>query len=286
MKLGVYTCMAPDLPAERLADILHEIGFRYVEWVIGYDKAIWDTTSQWHIRENCLNEDIPKFIDLCEKDELKIIGLGGAVSIFEPERLKTVFNASAKLSCPQVRIVSANYDGSVPYPEIFKNARKVLPEVIRIGKDTGVKPLLELHARTIIPSASAAARLLDGFDPKDIGIIFDPGNMLHEGYEQWQMGMEILGPYLAHVHIKNYGWYEKYAENGKKIWTLSSTTLGEGIANYSNIISALNKTGYQGTLSLEDFRGGYRCIPKGTTTKEILQEDFTYMKSILGEKIY
>ena len=39
----------------------------------------------------------------------------------------------------------------------------------------GVKLLLETHMDTIVPSASAVYRMICGFDPRCIGVIYDPG---------------------------------------------------------------------------------------------------------------
>ncbi|GIX08239.1 MAG: hypothetical protein KatS3mg115_2642 [Candidatus Poribacteria bacterium] len=44
------------------------------------------------------------------------------------------------------------------------------------------------------------------FRPEQVGVIHDAGNMVHEGFENYQMGCELLGPYLAHVHVKNAAW--------------------------------------------------------------------------------
>lgn len=56
---------------------------------------------------------------------------------------------------------------------------------------------------TLISSPSAAYRALEGFDPAHIGLIFDPGNMVNEGFEDYQKSFELLGDYIAHIHIKN-----------------------------------------------------------------------------------
>ena len=45
---------------------------------------------------------------------------------------------------------------------------------------------------TISCSAGLAHRLVNGFDPDHIGVLFDPGSMVHEGYESYRMGMELL----------------------------------------------------------------------------------------------
>lgn len=59
---------------------------------------------------------------------------------------------------------------------------------------------------TLISSPSAAYRALEGFDPAHIGLIFDPGNMVNEGFEDYQKSFELLGDYIAHIHIKTASW--------------------------------------------------------------------------------
>jgi len=44
------------------------------------------------------------------------------------------------------------------------------------------------------------------FDLRYIGIIYDLGNMVHEGYENYKLGLELLGDYLSYVHVKNAVW--------------------------------------------------------------------------------
>ena len=65
---------------------------------------------------------------------------------------------------------------------------------------------IETHFGNIAASASLAHRLVSQFDPQFIGVVYDPGNMVYEGYECWRTGFELLGPYLHEVHAKNATW--------------------------------------------------------------------------------
>lgn len=277
MKLGVYSCMTPDLQAEELCPALQENGYEAVEWTIGYRKAVWDPSSEWHVRFSHLDEDIPRFRRLSREYNLPIAGLGSIVSIHDTDLFPQVLDVAARLECPQVRLVSRGYNGSQSYRTLFDEARRALENVEKVSASTGVKALIEIHMRTIVPSASAAYRLVEEFNPEHVGVLFDPGNMVHEGMENWQMGMELLGPYLAHVHVKNYGWFRDKQSD----WAPETTPLDEGIADYGSIIQSLRKVGYDGYLCLEDFRGGYGCVPEGITTREKLAEDFLFMFRIM-----
>ena len=75
---------------------------------------------------------------------------------------------------------------------------------------------MEIHHETIVPSASARAGSSMGFDPASVGAIYDPGNMVWEGHEQYRLGLETLGPYLAHVHAKNTGWRQTGGADGSR----------------------------------------------------------------------
>jgi sugar phosphate isomerase/epimerase len=116
-----------------------------------------------------------------------------------------------------------------------------------------VKAAIEIHMGTIAPSASAVRRLLEGFDPEAVGAILDPGNMIHEGYESWSLAAAILGPYLAHVHVKNALWrLEDRPAGGPWRWSPKAARLREGAADWREILRVLREADYDGFLTVED----------------------------------
>jgi sugar phosphate isomerase/epimerase len=103
-------------------------------------------------------------------------------------------------------------------------------------------------------------------------VLFDPGNMAKEGYEDWRMGIQIIQKYLAHVHVKNCVWKKTgHRPDGSAIWERFWETPMEGMADWPTIVAELKAVGYNGWLSLEDF------APMGTeeklaTNKRFLEE--------------
>ena len=106
----------------------------------------------------------------------------------------------------------------------------------------------------ILASASAAHRLLCGCRPEDMGVIYDPGNLVYEGYENYKKAFEMLGDYIAHIHIKN-GMLkpEGTDENGVRQWKRSWTPLKEGSADLKKLFRVMKEMNYQGNISVEDF---------------------------------
>ena len=106
----------------------------------------------------------------------------------------------------------------------------------------------------MISSASSALRVLDGFDPEYFGLIYDPGNMVYEGYENYDIGFQMLGKYLAHVHVKNAALTPAGEDEfGATKYNQSWMPMKKGSANLAALIKALKKVGYDGWLSVEDF---------------------------------
>jgi sugar phosphate isomerase/epimerase len=138
------------------------------------------------------------------------------------------------------------------YEELFAAAREFLEGVEDLARSHGVKALIEIHHRTICPSASLTHRLVSAFDPDLVGVILDPGNMAQEGFEDYRIGAELLGPYLAHVHIKNSA-FERPAGGG--VWEARWAPLEDGVVDFGPVFEALEIVGYDGWLVMEDFSG-------------------------------
>jgi sugar phosphate isomerase/epimerase len=123
-----------------------------------------------------------------------------------------------------------------------------------MARSFGVRALVELHHRSLLPSASAAAAFLSGCDPQHVGVIHDAGNMVYEGFEQYRLGLETLGPYLGHVHLKNARWRTVgQRPDGSTEWQAEAAPLAAGIVDVAALIRALRQVGYDDWVSFEDF---------------------------------
>jgi sugar phosphate isomerase/epimerase len=164
------------------------------------------------------------------------------------------------------------YDPARPYWEQFEGFREYLRQAEPMLRKHGVKLLIETHHGMLVSSASSALRLLEGFDPDYFGVIYDPGNMVYEGYENYQLGFEMLGKYLAHVHVKNAALVPDGEDAfGATVYKKEWMPLHKGAANLFALIQALKKVGYDGVISVEDFSDE-------KPTREKLEENLAYLK--------
>lgn len=261
MKIAVFTVGTPDLSVETLPIRLKHHGYHGIEWRIASrpqtppeplpprNQWYW-TYNQATLNLDQIHKEAVRAKSLSDQAGLEIVSLSTYLGPGQKNEIEKVMQAAQAIGCPRIRVMPPGYHGEANYPQLFAAVQTQIGDLVPLTEKYGVKIILEIHHGNVIPSASAAYRLVSPFPSKSVGIIFDPGNMVHEGFEQYQLGLELLGEYLEHVHIKDAR--PVYDAEHKK-WSIEWCSIGEGMVDFSRLISALRSVGYAGYLSTEDF---------------------------------
>ncbi len=280
MKLSVFTVMTPDLEPEELINELKQQGFDGVEW--RYKEITTELTKEpisfWGNNKCTLTpeiaeEEIKQLKTKSEAANIEAVSVTPYLTSGDLAGTEQVLKLAKALGASFIRLGVPKYNRSENFNTLFDDCKRYLEECETLCKNYGVKGLVETHHQTIAASASAAYRLVEGLDPNAIGVLFDPGNMVHEGYENHRMGMELLGPYLAHVHVKNAKWIKDSSKNGHQ-WKVAWELVDEGIVDWVQVIDDLKSVNYDGYIGLEDFSGKKE-------TKKILKYNIEWLKSRL-----
>lgn len=241
MKLSVFTVMVGDqYDLEATAKLLAEIGYAGVEWRVH---------PSFHVPVEGIEAQAEQVAKVTADYGLELAVLAPYLGAQEYEPVVSILRSAAVMGCPRVRVGVPRYDRSVPYPTLYDQACQAFAKLEPVALDLGVKCQLEIHMGNIAASPSLAWRIASNFSPQAIGVIFDPGNMIYEGFENWRLGLELLGPWLEHVHVKNSQWIK----NRQGQWKATSARMDEGIVDWAQVIIDLEAVGYDGWLSLEDF---------------------------------
>ncbi len=85
----------------------------------------------------------------------------------------------------------------------------------------------------------------------------------------------MLGPYLAHVHVKNAKWEPVGTRaDGSTEWRAGFAPITQGVADLRKLMDALRAVGYDGWLAFEDFS---TVVP----LKQRIRENLAYIKSLV-----
>lgn len=262
MLLSIFTVATPDLLPEQMLKAASDAGIQGIEWRYkgvpmdaGQEEPSFWRRNLASIDPENADEEIAKAAALTEQFGLKSIALVPYLTSGDLTATELAFQSAHKLGAAMMRVGVPGYNRSADYHELYKGAIDYLSEVQEMSRQYGVKALVETHHGTIAPSAGLAYRLVSSFDPNHIGVLYDPGNMVHEGYENYRMGLELLGPYLAHVHVKNANWVQLEQQDSEieTCYQAKWSPLLNGVVRWSTVLEDLDSVGYKGYLGIEDF---------------------------------
>jgi sugar phosphate isomerase/epimerase len=116
-----------------------------------------------------------------------------------------------------------------------------LAQVSRLAADKGVTVAFETGQET----ADLLRRTLDELRCPNLKVNFDPGNMLLYDKGEPLRAVEVLGPDIRSVHVKDANRPTTPGQWGEEV------PLGRGQVNIRTFVQALKRFGYRGALCVE-----------------------------------
>jgi sugar phosphate isomerase/epimerase len=165
------------------------------------------------------------------------------------------------------RSFQAAYDATLHTSEAYAEA----------SRRRGVRALLHQRWGTVTASASQMYRVLEHFDPGEVGCIYDPGSMTIEGLEEYRIGLEILGGYVADVHVAS---TRHFPSAHGTVWEWEWAPLSDGLLDLQRLVRALLRSGYNGWLTLADRCRGPSPAALLQTDRQLLQQAFDDLEGI------
>ena len=264
MRYSATTVMMPELSLEEQASLLQRLGFDGVEWRVRRvpDEQRGKGFSEWGEHKNDLTPEnfaatAARMKKVAADHGLAIAGIASAAAASDIEQVKLLAAGAQACGTPFIRVgCPQGFDGSRNYNDLYDEAVRAYGAVLDAIAGFGVKAALEIHAGTIHPSASLAHRIVSNFDPARVCVIFDPNNMVSDGFETTEVALDLLGPYLGHVHVGGHKPVEKGRDEktGTVEWDWPGVPMAEGLYDFRRLLKKLKETNFQGFISIEDFR--------------------------------
>ena len=284
MKFAVFTVSTPDYTPEEALEVLRDLGYDGVEWRVTDQANSADGQPGFWAGNRCtwplssFEDDAPKIKAMTEAAGLEMPGLGTYPTCDNLADVEKAMKGAVALGVTQLRINVPNYDGASPYLALRDRSLGQYRDVAAMARQFGLRALVEIHHAKLLPSASAAASFVSTFDPADVGVIHDAGNMVYEGHEAYRLGFEVLGPYLALVHLKNARWLpgEEGPDGGTR-WNATWAQVPHGIVDVPALFTAMRQVGYDGWVCLEDFS-------TVQPIRERLRDNLAYVKAIASSQ--
>jgi len=189
--------------------------------------------------------------------------------------MKRTIEVAAALDCKRVR----SYGGITPpknrsASEVWRRTVEGIRIVAEFAERFGVTICIENHAGTLTMSARETADFVADVNHPNVGILYDHAWVRVAGRETASEAVQIMKPYIRHVHVKDWKFVGGDTENRR------ACLLGEGDIEWREVISALLAIGYDGFLSDEYEK---RWMPYLPDAAGGMRHNREYLLSLLKE---
>ncbi len=280
MRIGLMSVCAADLEIDGVVAVAKEFGLEGLELAAGYLGKFRGEAEgpEWHIDTADVLASAERAALKAREAGLEIYSFASRCAADDLDRFESLCRAAASIGCPQVRIGVAGYDAALGFWGSIDRSRDQLSQAIERAREYEVRTVIELHDNTMADGVLASYYLVRDMDPREVGVIFDAGNARVYGYQPWPEALDILYDYIAHVHVKDMNWVRKGEQR-----VVEFSGPDEGLTEWPELLKLLAARGYDGWLSIEDYRGGWCAKNPDWPTALKVGQWKKYLDGILGK---
>lgn len=285
MKYSVTTVSLPDLDMQGQCKLLRELGFDGIELRVrrcSDELRAKGVPSNWGYHVNDVTpenvvEKAPELRKIMDDNGIALAGFATNMSCVDLEQFKLALDGAVALKAPFIRLGgAAGFTGkdTDDYKAIYGETVAGYARCVALARGTGVRLLMEIHGNTIHPSVSLAYKIVSNFSPSEVGLIYDPQNMVRDGFETTALVVPMAADYIAHCHFGGHRPFPGEVDaNGTRQWKWERCSMAEGLFDFPAAMKQLKKINFGGFISIEDFSTD---IPHA----EKLSEGLAYLKRL------
>ena len=148
-----------------------------------------------------------------------------------------------------------------PKDKLYITLIPILKEIARFCAENGQSFWFETGQETPV----TLLRTIEDVGADNLGVNFDPANLLMYGKANPIDALDIIGKYVRGVHAKD----GEYPKNGRELG--KEKPIGEGRVNFPVLINKLKALGYNGALTIEREISGPKQIEDIKRAKVFLE---------------
>lgn len=258
----VFTKPWPEKSLPELAQFVKTLGFDGVELPV---------RPGFQVTPEHVEKELPEAAKIFTNYGLKIGSIAGTTN-------DAMIAACGNAGVPLIRIM-ARVNMDIGYRATENNLRKEFDRCISLLAEAGVAIGVQNHAGNFIGSAIGLLRLIEPYDPKQIGIVLDLAHCSLAG-EPAPIAIDIAWSHLLLVNLKN-GYWQRIGESdtGEAHWKHSWISSKEGLTSWQEVADELKCRNYQGDICLTAEYSAPRDN-HSVRVEELIAKDFAYAKSL------
>jgi sugar phosphate isomerase/epimerase len=263
------------LDCREMAQLASEMGFTGIDLTV---------RSGGHVLPENARNDLPRAVALIREAGLEVPMITTEITDPHDPYTLDILETAGKLGIKLYRPGWYRYGNGVNVKESIQHARRQLSELQKINRVNNIAASYQNHAGTFVGSSGwDLMQVIDGLDPRWVGVQFDIRHATVEGPESWPVVLELLAPYINSVDIKDYTW--ETTDRARMV----SVPLGEGLVEFDTFLEMLQQLQVRTDFSIHceyPLGGAEHGARELGITREAFREqvgaDLAYFKGLLN----
>ena len=274
----MFSKMLQEFDVSKAGDVIKEIGFD------GVDLTVRD---KGHVLPENVVQDLPKAVKTLRGKGLSVPMLSTGILSADEPHTENIFRMAAEVGVPALKLGYHRYVEFGTLRDVMKDTKKKLKHLAKLARKYKVSANLHTHSGGYISAvAPITYMLIKDFDRAEIGAYVDPGHMFVEGgFKGWQIGLDILSPWINLCAAKSMGWARDVADDGSVKWRRVMYPINEGLVIWHEVFECLKAIGYDGPVSLHSEYEGASSW-KSLSAPELIEQtkkDIVYIRGVIDE---
>lgn len=253
---------------------------------LGFDGIELTVRAKGHVLPAQVQEALPRAVDQARAVGLEVPALVTEIHSSRDDHAHDVCATAARMGIRQLRTSPRRYQPFGTIREQIAEARHEAAELEALAREHGVRFCIQTHSGAMLGAQGGILdQILQGTDPRCVGVSLDPGHLTLEGGGLgWMQSIDLLQDRIGLVDVKSFGWFhEPDLATGEMIWVSKKMPLALGNVRWRRVFSVLRQVGWdqdgQAWVSLgsEYQSGAWRDL----TVPELIEqtrEDLVYLR--------
>ncbi len=230
-----------------------------------------------HVRRDADGEEIAHVKDLLNKYGLTAVSLAGHSDLVSESGIaefRKALNIAQKLGINFVTTSTGGHDASSG-GSLEEQRNKFLANIRPLADEAaaaGITICLETHGG-LLASGGIAKKLIEDIGKSNIGINYDPGNVIFYGTVRPEDDILTSADAVKHMHCKD-------QIGGAGVWNFPA--VGSGEVDFAAIFAELDKVGFNGPVSIEiEFQG--EPWPSLADVNKAVADSYTFVRQFVKD---
>jgi sugar phosphate isomerase/epimerase len=240
LKICVFSKHLQFLEGEALAKATKEMGFD------GIDLAV---RAKGHIEPARVRQDLPALVSIIRKHGLEVPMLTTDISDADTPWADDILATMTELGIHRYRWGGYKWTKDKPLANQIEDFKPRVAKLAALNSRYQASAMYHTHSGIDLVGASIwdLHEILQGFDPKLVGVNYDIGHATVEGgFGGWMESLRITGDYLRGVAVKDFLW----EKNPKGQWQAEWKPIGEGMVKFARFFDMIREAHFNGPFQV------------------------------------